>query len=71
MTPKLVAHDRSKDAEDAFETALDFTVLGGARLQVVSVATPSEPPTREWLFGSTSRGVVSHVSCSVLVMRQK
>jgi nucleotide-binding universal stress UspA family protein len=48
MTPKriLAAFDGSKDADNAFETALDFAVLCGARLQVVSVATPPEPPTR-------------------------
>jgi len=141
MTPKriLAAHDGSKEADDAFATALDLAALSGARLQVVSVATPPEPPTRveteaaldaatqhyeevfeglrrrarergvdlesrvlvghaaeqilrlaaetgadlivvghrgrssirEWIFGSTSRRVVSYASCSVLVVRQK
>ena len=48
MIPKriLIAHDGSKGADDAFVTALDFAALCGARLQVVSIATPPEPPTR-------------------------
>jgi nucleotide-binding universal stress UspA family protein len=141
MTPKriLVGHDGSPNADEAFETALDFAELCDARLQVVSVATPPEPPTRveteaaieaatehfeaifeglrrraqergvhletrvlvghpaeqvlrlagdtgadlivvghrgrstirEWLFGSTSRRIVAHAACSVLVVRQK
>ena len=141
MTPKriLAAFDGSKDADEAFETALDFAALCGARLQVVSVATPPEPPTRveteaaldsasrhyeelfeglrrraqargadletrvlvghaaeqilrlaadtgvdlivvghrghsairQWIFGSTSRRVVAHAPCSVLVARPK
>jgi nucleotide-binding universal stress UspA family protein len=141
MTPKriLAAFDGSTDSGEAFETALDFAAVCGARLQVVSVATPPEPPTRveteavldaasrhyeelfeglrrraqargvdletrilvghaaeqilrlaadtgsdlivvghrghskirEWLFGSTSRRVVAHAACSVLVARRK
>ena len=141
MTPKriLAAFDGSKDADEAFETALDFAALCGARLQAVSVATPPEPPTRveteaaldaasrhyeelfeglrrraqargvdletrvlvghaaeqilrlaadtgvdlivvghrghsairQWIFGSTSRRVVAHAPCSVLVARRK
>lgn len=135
----LIGNDGSKDADDAFETAVDFAALCRARLQVVSVATPPEPPTRveteatleaatqhyeemfegrrgrakergvdlesqvlvghaaeqilrltadtgadlivvghrgrsaiqEWLFGSTSRRVVSYAPCSVLVVRRK
>jgi len=135
----LIGHDGSKDADDAFETALELAALCRARLQVVSVATPPEPPTRveteatleaatqhyeeifeglkarakerdvnlesrvlvghaaeqilrlaadtgadlivvghrgrsaiqEWLFGSTSRRVVSYAPCSVLVVRRK
>lgn len=141
MIPKriLIGHDGSKDADDAFETALDLAAVCGARLQAVSVATPPEPPTRveteavleaathqyeevfgalrrranargvdletrilvghaaeqilrlaadtgadlivvghrgrsairEWLFGSTSRRVVAHAACSVLVARSR
>ena len=141
MTPKriLAAFDGSKDADEAFETALDLAALCGARLQAVSVATPPEPPTRveteaaldaasrhyeelfeglrrraqargvdletrvlvghaaeqilrlaadtgvdlivvghrghsairQWIFGSTSRRVVAHAPCSVLVARRK
>ena len=135
----LIGHDGSKNADDAFETAVDFAALCRSRLQVVSVATPPEPPTRveteatleaatqhyeemfeglrarakersldletrvlvghaaeqilrlaaatgvdlivvghrgrsaiqEWLFGSTSRRVVSYAPCSVLVVRHK
>ena len=140
MIPKriLVGHDGSKAADDAFGNALDFAALCGARLQVVSVATPPEPPTRveteavldaatqhyeevfeglrhrakergvdlesrvlvghaaeqilrlaadtgadlivvghrgrsairEFLFGSTSRRIVSYATCSVLVVRR-
>jgi len=141
MIPKriLAGHDGSKDADEAFETALDFAALFKARLEVASVATPPEPPTRveteaaleaatrhyeevfeglrrradargvnletrvlvghaadqilrlaaetgadlivvghrgrsairEWIFGSTSRRVVTHARCSVLVVRTK
>ena len=41
----LVGHDGSRDAETAFEDALDLAALAGARLTVVSVASPPEPPT--------------------------
>jgi nucleotide-binding universal stress UspA family protein len=41
----LVGHDGSRDAETAFEDALDLAALAGARLSVVSVASPPEPPT--------------------------
>jgi nucleotide-binding universal stress UspA family protein len=41
----LVGHDGSTDAETAFEDALDLAALAGARLSVVSVASPPEPPT--------------------------
>jgi len=141
MIPKriLVGHDGSADADEAFETALDFAASFGSRLEVASVATPPEPPTRveteaviesatqhyeelfeglrrragargvdlqtrvlvghgadqilrlaaetgtdlivvghrghsrirEWVFGSTSRRVVTHARCSVLVARKR
>lgn len=135
----LVGHDGSRDAETAFEDALDLAALSGARLSVVSVASPPEPPTevetqaaieaatsqyealfarlrrqaeergvalrshvlvghpadqilkaaakhgadlivvghrgrsaiREWVSGSTSRRVVSHAQCPVLVVRAR
>jgi nucleotide-binding universal stress UspA family protein len=41
----LVGHDGSRDAETAFEDALDLAGLARARLSVVSVASPPEPPT--------------------------
>lgn len=44
-TRLLVGHDGSRDADAAFEDALDFAALARARLTVVSVASPPEPPT--------------------------
>lgn len=41
----LMGHDGSRDAETAFEDALDLAALAHARLTVVSVASPPEPPT--------------------------
>ena len=41
----LVGHDGSRDADTAFEDALDLAALARARLTVVSVASPPEPPT--------------------------
>jgi nucleotide-binding universal stress UspA family protein len=41
----LVGHDGSRDAETAFEDGLDLAALARARLSVVSVASPPEPPT--------------------------
>jgi nucleotide-binding universal stress UspA family protein len=135
----LVGHDGSRDAETAFEDALDLAALARARLTVVSVASPPEPPSevetqaaieeatrhhealfeglrrqaqernvmlqthvlvghaadqilktaakhaadlivvghrgrsaiREWVSGSTSRRVVSHATCPVLVVRAR
>lgn len=133
----LIGHDGSRYADAAFEDALDLAALAGARLSIVSVASPPEPPTeveaeaaietatrhyeklfgnlrrraeergvrleaevlvghpadqilkvaatrgadlivvghrgrsaiREWLWGSTSRRIVAHANCSVLVAR--
>jgi nucleotide-binding universal stress UspA family protein len=42
----LVGHDGSRDAETAFEDALDLAALAHARLTVVSVASPPEPRPR-------------------------
>jgi nucleotide-binding universal stress UspA family protein len=41
----LVGHDGSRDAETAFEDALDLATLAHARRSVISVASPPEPPT--------------------------
>ena len=135
----LVGHDGSRDAGMAFEDALDLAALARARLTVVSVASPPEPPTEvetqaaiesateqyealfeslrrqaqerhvelrthvlvghpadqilkaaaqhaadfivvghrgrsaivEWVSGSTSRRVVAHATCPVLVVRAR
>jgi len=135
----LVGHDGSRDAETAFEDALDLAAIARARLLVVSVASPPEPPTevetqaaietatahyetlfeslrrqaqernvtlqtrvlvghpadqilktaathgadlivvghrgrsaiREWVSGSTSRRIVTHAKCPVLVVRAR
>jgi nucleotide-binding universal stress UspA family protein len=135
----LIGHDGSRDAETAFEDALDLAALARARLSVVSVASPPEPPTevetqaaielatrhyealfdglrrqaqersvtldtyvlvghpadqiltaaarhganvivvghrgrsaiRDWVSGSTSRRVFTHVTCPVLVVRAR
>ena len=135
----LVGHDGSRSAEAAFEDALDLATVTRARLSVVSVASPPEPPTEvetqaaiematrhyeslfetlrrqaqernvtlntyirvghpadqilktavqqgadfivvghrgrsaiaEWVTGSTSRRVVAHAKCPVLVVRAR
>ena len=135
----LVGHDGSRDADTAFEDALDLAALARARLSVVSVATLPEPPTEvetqatiesatrhyeklfdglrrqaqersvtlqtyvrvgypadqilraavqqgadlivvghrgrsavaEWVSGSTSRRIVAHARCPVLVVRAR
>jgi nucleotide-binding universal stress UspA family protein len=41
----LVGHDGSDEADAAFESALELASLSGARVSVVSVAIPPEPPT--------------------------
>lgn len=41
----LVGHDGSRDAETAFDDALDLAALAHARLSVISVASPPEPAT--------------------------
>jgi nucleotide-binding universal stress UspA family protein len=44
-THLLIGHDGSRDADTAFEDALDLAARARARLTVVSVASPPEPPT--------------------------
>ena len=41
----LIGHHGSRNAETAFEDALDLAALARARLSVVSVASPPDPPT--------------------------
>ena len=41
----LVGHDGCRDAETAFEDALDLAALARARVSVVSIASPPAPPT--------------------------
>jgi nucleotide-binding universal stress UspA family protein len=41
----LVGHDGSRDAETAFQDALDLAALAGVPLSVVSVASLPEPAT--------------------------
>ncbi len=41
----LIAFDGSKEAEKAFQVALEFSVSFNAFLQVLSVARPPEPPS--------------------------
>lgn len=43
-THVLVGYDGSRFADVAFEDALDLAAVAGARLSVVSVAIPPEPP---------------------------
>jgi hypothetical protein len=40
----LLGHGGSRHADAAFADALDLAALAGARLSVVSVTTPPEPP---------------------------
>ena len=61
MTPKriLVGHAADPILKQAAETTADLIAVGHRGRSAI----------REWLFGSTSRRVVSCAPCSVLVVR--
>ena len=57
----LVGHAAEQILRLAADTGTDLIVVGHR----------GHSKIREWLFGSTSRRVVSHAPCSVLVARRK
>jgi len=79
----LVGHDGSRDAETAFENALDLAALARARLSVVIkwasqhgmdlivVGHRGRSAIAEWVSESTSRRVVAHAKGPVLVVRAR
>jgi nucleotide-binding universal stress UspA family protein len=56
-----VGHAAEQILRLAVETSVDLIVVGHRGRSAI----------REWIFGSTSRRVVTHARCSVLVVRQK